>query len=263
MSSELAITAATNRIDLNGERRAETSFTVSNASGRPLRARVRVAPTAPALPDWFGVGGEAERPFPADGTQQFTVQIAVPPEAATGSYAFRLDALNLENPDGDYVQGPAVAFEVADKPTIVRARKGYLATLLGTVVGVLAGVAVGFLLGGIVGGLLGGSGSGVGGVVSTVLTWALALGGGIFGAGLALRMGNYQHFMETVIALAIALPLWAGLVALVLLLIGSPGILQGGGTPALILLCVSGPVALAVPPLAARGAALFMRTGRL
>lgn len=261
MASELAITAATNQIELDAGRKGETSFTVSNASTRTLRARVMITPTAPAAADWFKVAGDVERSFPVDGTQQFTVQVTVPPTVSTGNYSFRLDALNLENPDEDYVQGPSVAFGVVDKPIVIQVRKGYMATLIGLVVGLLAGVAVGFLLGSIVSGLFGNSE--LGGTIQTVLTWVLGLAGGVVGAGFALRMGSYEYFIETIMVLAGALPVWMAIVVGFLLLIGSPNILQKGGTPALILLCVAGPVALIVPPLAARAIALLMKTGKI
>ena len=263
MASELAITATTNQIELGEGRLAETSFTVTNTGGSPLRARVKVTPAAPALVDWFTIGGEFERSFPVDGTQQFTVQVLVPPTVATGTYSFRLDAQNVATPDEEYAQGPSVAFSIVDRPIVVTKRKGYVATLIGCVVGLLAGVAIGFLLGTIVGSILGGTSSGAGGIVSMALTWVLGLAGGVFGAGFALRLGNYDHFTETITALAVALPVWIGLVVLILFLIGSPRILEEGGTPALLLLCISGPIGLIVPPLAARAIVLFMKTGKL
>jgi hypothetical protein len=63
--------------------------------------------------------------------------------------------------------------------------------------------------------------------------------------------------------LAGALPIWVGVVVGVLFLIGTPDILAKGGTPALILLCISGPLALVVPPLAARAIVLLMKTGHI
>jgi hypothetical protein len=264
MSSVLAITAATNQIELDNTRRSETSFTVSNASGRPLRAGVRVEPASPALPDWFTIAGEAERAFPVDGTQQFTVQVAVPPTFATGSYSFRLDALNLENPDEDYVQGPVVAFNVTDKPVLVQTRKGYVPTLLGAIIGALAGAALGFLLGTIVGGLFGSSASGLGGTISTVLVAVITIAGGVLGAGLALRVGNYDHYIETVMVLAAAAPIFSAVVVLILVfLLNSPSILQEGGTPAVLLLCISGLLCFVVPPLLSRAIVLYMKTGKL
>jgi hypothetical protein len=96
-----------------------------------------------------------------------------------------------------------------------------------------------------------------------VLTWVAGVAGGVFGAGFALRLGNHDYFTETITALAIALPAWIALVVLILFLIGSPRILEEGGTPALLLLCISGPIGLVVPPLAARAIVRLMKTGTI
>src|SRR4029450_10443622 len=116
MSSALAITASTNVVQLDPTRHGETSFTVSNASGHQLRARVNLVPVAPAQVGWFSIVGDSERDYPINGTQQYTIKVAVPQDVATGRYTFRLDAINVANPDEDAVQGPAVALEVTSAP---------------------------------------------------------------------------------------------------------------------------------------------------
>ncbi len=63
---------------------------------------------------WFTVAGMGERDFPVDGgTQQYTVQIAVPPAAPAGTYAFQLKVKDKENPDEFCTLSPTVAFEIA------------------------------------------------------------------------------------------------------------------------------------------------------
>ena len=57
-------------------------------------------------------GGTAERDYPIGGTEQITVAVVVPPEAAAGIYPFRLDVASVINPDEDWAKGPLVAFEV-------------------------------------------------------------------------------------------------------------------------------------------------------
>jgi hypothetical protein len=264
MSSVLAITASTSLVPLDEQRKGETSFTVYNASGRAMRVRVMVTPTAPAAASWLAIDGESEREFPVSGAQQFTVKVAVPADVTTGRYSFRLDALDMANPDDPAVQGPAVAFEVTTAPIPVPAqKKGYLAALVGGAVGELAGLALGFLLGALVSGLLAGTGGNAGSIAWAVLQWVVALLGAVLGAGLALRSGNYNYYAETALILAGVVLVWVGLLVGVLLVIGSPRILSEGGGPAVLLLCVSGPLALVVPPFAARAITLLWKTGKV
>jgi hypothetical protein len=112
MPTAFAITAATNTVRLDAARAGEAQFTVTNTSGRPLRARLRAVALQPEAQGWLTVPGEAERPFALGETQQVAVRIAAPPDAAAGSYAVRLDAAAEDNPDDDSVQGPSVAIEV-------------------------------------------------------------------------------------------------------------------------------------------------------
>src|SRR5688500_12186975 len=113
MANSFAITAATNTAVLGAQRRGEASFTVTNVSGRAVRGRARAVASSAVAQDWLSLAGDAERDFALAGTQQFTVQIAVPPAAPPGPYTVRLDVANVADPDEDFAQGPTVAFEVA------------------------------------------------------------------------------------------------------------------------------------------------------
>jgi hypothetical protein len=42
-----------------------------------------------------------------------TVKVAAPPGAPAGKYQFRLDAISVINPDGDFTEGPAVDYVAA------------------------------------------------------------------------------------------------------------------------------------------------------
>jgi hypothetical protein len=114
MSSPFAITAATNSVRLNESRRGEATFTVFNASGRPIRGRARLATEDPAAESWISLAGVSERDFSIAGTHQYTVRIAVPPDAPPGNPSFRLDMVGVENPDEEYTQGPSVTFQVPE-----------------------------------------------------------------------------------------------------------------------------------------------------
>jgi hypothetical protein len=113
MARVFVITAATTSAQLDASGRGEASFTVSNASGRPIRGRAFARAAGAAQAAWFRVSGDAERSFPVSGTHQLSVSIAVPPGSPAGTYSFRLDVVSAENPDEDFAEGPAVSFEVA------------------------------------------------------------------------------------------------------------------------------------------------------
>lgn len=114
MPGPFAITAVTNSVGLDANRRGTASFTVFNASGRPVRGRAQLVSEDPAAAAWLTLDGEPERDLPIADTEQYTVQIAVPPDAPAGSYPFRLDMVGVENPDEDYTAGPTVTFVVPE-----------------------------------------------------------------------------------------------------------------------------------------------------
>ncbi len=112
MPTPFAITAASNSIFLDKDRRATAAFTITNVSGRPLRGRVRLTFPNEAVAPWVSVVGAAERDFAIAASQQITVQVAVPPAAPPGQYTFRLDMVGVDNPDEEFAEGPSVAFDV-------------------------------------------------------------------------------------------------------------------------------------------------------
>jgi hypothetical protein len=120
MPASFVITAATNSIPLDAQRQGVTSFTVFNASGRPIRGRARLVPGSSSLgqdaapPGWLSLDGAAERDFGIAEAHQFVARISVPADAPAGSYPFRLDMVGVENPDEQYSQGPTVTFQVPE-----------------------------------------------------------------------------------------------------------------------------------------------------
>ncbi|MCI0394460.1 MAG: hypothetical protein L0332_21075 [Chloroflexi bacterium] len=113
MVNVFAVTVATSNVKLDGKKQGEVSFTVSNTSGRALDGRARIVPQAGTPLNWFTLADEAQRSFAVNGTQQYTVNIAVPPDAPAGRYLFRLDMVGIANPDEEFAEGPTVAFDVA------------------------------------------------------------------------------------------------------------------------------------------------------
>ncbi len=114
MANPFAITAASNTILLDSQRQGQTTFTVTNLLGRPLRGRARLVTQQPDAAPWLSIIGEAERDLPIAGTQQYGVQVTVPASGPAGSYSFRLDMIGVENPDELFTEGPTVSFSVPE-----------------------------------------------------------------------------------------------------------------------------------------------------
>jgi len=106
--------AGASQVALDGARSGSGSFTVSNLTGRPVRARVLVLPGAGADASWFQVVGESERALPVAGTATVDVSVRVPEDAAAGPSSFTVGAALEEAPDR-VVSGPTVAFQVPER----------------------------------------------------------------------------------------------------------------------------------------------------
>ena len=145
MANPFAITAASNSVSLRSDRTGQAAFTVFNASGRPIRGRARIVAEDPATEPWLSLVGDAERAFGIAGTQQFVVQIEAPPTAPAGDMRFRLDMVDVENPDENYSRGPTVTFQV---PEPVAASKPFPWWIVAVVAGVIILIGVAFVVGG-------------------------------------------------------------------------------------------------------------------
>ena len=135
MANPFAITAATNSVSLNSTRQGQASFTISNTTTQHVRSRARVVAPSATAESWLKLLGEAERDFASQESQQYIVQIAVPPNAPAGEYAFRLDMVDVANPDDNFSEGPTVKFIV---PVIAPpARKPFSWWIIAVIAGVL------------------------------------------------------------------------------------------------------------------------------
>jgi len=148
MARTFSITPTTETVKLSDPAAAsETTFTVSNASLSPRRCGVAVVPSDPAKPDWFTVKGEPERLLKPGETTQFTVEIKIPPGTAEGTFQFRLDALDRDNPSEDNTKGPLVGVELSTPtPKIEPKPFPWWIIAVAAVVLIGAGVAVWLLL---------------------------------------------------------------------------------------------------------------------
>jgi hypothetical protein len=216
MAAPFVITSPTNTVLLGTDRTGQAAFTVSNQTGRAVRARASVAALDPTQVGWLAVTGLSERDYPTGGTEQITVTVTVPPDVAGGLYPFRLDVTSVVNPDEDWAQGPVVAFQVPpvkDRPRPIE-RRGYLETLLGAYVG---GLGLGAIISGLLL-LLFGQFSSTPGIVGVIAMWI----GSVVGAYVALRIRGFAEPRRTMIPLAIMFPFAALVIMLGTALFGSP-----------------------------------------
>ncbi|MBI3943401.1 MAG: hypothetical protein HY326_10350 [Chloroflexi bacterium] len=143
MPNPFAITAASNTVLLDDKRQGQTSFTVTNISGRALRGRAKVVPTDAAAASWLKIDGEAEQDFAIAETKQHTVKITVPAKAPAGGQSFRLDMVGVDNPDEEFTEGPSVTFQV---PAPIIKGGGIPWLIIAAIVGVLVVVIGIFVL---------------------------------------------------------------------------------------------------------------------
>ena len=90
-----------------------------NTSDRELSGRFLVLPQGEAKPEWFAIAGpsatrplEIERDFAGKGKRDLTVTVTVDASAAAGSYLFDVRVTCEIDPDNDFTDSPAVAFEI-------------------------------------------------------------------------------------------------------------------------------------------------------
>lgn len=112
MAKIFAVTTSNDSIKLDTKRQGEATFTVTDATGRPVRGLAKVKALGDAKQQWLTLEGESERDFVGRGTQQFTVTVNIPPDVPPGKYGFRLDIASAKNPDEDFTEGPTVTAEV-------------------------------------------------------------------------------------------------------------------------------------------------------
>jgi hypothetical protein len=280
VAAPFVITSPTNTVLLGPDRTGQAAFTVSNQTGRAVRARLTVTALDPTQPDWLTLVGTAERDFPIGGTEQATVTVTVPPVAAGGTYPLRLDIASVMNPDEDWAQGPVVAFQVPDVPPPPPPPPpveppGYVETVLGAFAGALPlggiGVGIGLLL---LAAAAGGSGDFWQNVAEAIARVFIAvflaaflgvLGlwiGAAVGAGVTLRARGFRRPWLTAVPLAVLFPVWAIFIFVVVL---SPiaAIDNVPGVVVIMAILFAALIAVAVPALGGRAFARWRLTGGL
>jgi PASTA domain len=113
--SVFTVTAPSDTARIDYQNLGQVVFTVTNSGGHPLRGRAKIVTQDPKHSAWLKIGGEAERDFAVNGTQQYTVTIDAK-NGKPGKYSFRFDVVSVELPDEEYAQGPTISFTVLDPP---------------------------------------------------------------------------------------------------------------------------------------------------
>ena len=125
MPSPFDITVATNTIALDNKRAGIATFTVKNDTRRRIRATAKVSTQPPNAAQWLTIrppegGGVADSPdvrdFPVEGTVQFQIDVAIPPDAPPGGYTVKLIVAEEINPDENFSESPEVTFVVPEPP---------------------------------------------------------------------------------------------------------------------------------------------------
>jgi hypothetical protein len=113
MTTELVITAAAERVKLDGQNRAEITFTVTNSGTEASRVVFETVPGDGADGAWFSVE-EPQRRVEAGASASYLVRVAVPTGTAAGSYTLQGRAYPAETaPEESSRLSTRVAFDVA------------------------------------------------------------------------------------------------------------------------------------------------------
>lgn len=119
MPNVFDITTPSGSVELSEQGTGSVSITVTNSMlEETVHGRVVVKPLGNTSAEWLAVDGGADQAFAPKQTQQFKININVPQGTPEGTYSFRLDAFDVENPDEHFDEGQAIAFSIAvqDEP---------------------------------------------------------------------------------------------------------------------------------------------------
>jgi len=124
-------------VEINQQtRQGSTAFTITNLTGRPVRARLLPRALQGADPSWISIAGPPEVPMAVGATITAPLNLAIPPTAAGGTYLVRMDVVPEDDTEAE-VHGPSVSFVVPPAATPKRTPKWLLPLIIGLVVLVL------------------------------------------------------------------------------------------------------------------------------
>lgn len=128
--------------ELPDTRKGTTAFTVTNLTGRPVRARLQPTCDAVGSTDWFKVTGDSEVSMATGATITVEVSAAVPDEVPVGKHVLRLRAIDESDPES-VTEGQAVSLTVPPPRSAAKKKLPLIPILAAAVVAlVLIGGAV-------------------------------------------------------------------------------------------------------------------------
>ncbi|MGH2507033.1 MAG: Kelch repeat-containing protein, partial [Ktedonobacteraceae bacterium] len=147
MSSPFTITPSAKTVTLGSNHQGQVVFTVENTTTHTIRGHARMVVQPDTAQAWLELAGEAEQVFAGtssqhgSNSQQYTMKIAAPANAPTGSYSLQLNVVDLANPDDNFTEGPAVTFAIAPPP-IIKKRFPWWVVAVGAGIVLLLGVGI-------------------------------------------------------------------------------------------------------------------------
>ena len=129
-AAPFAVTAPP-ELTLMPDRTGTTTFTITNLTGRPVRARLIPRGGLGADSSWVTVSGPAEVPMGVAATITANLRVVVPPTAPGGQHLVGLDVVAED--DTETVTGQSVAFTAPPPPTagpVVKKKRRWLRILL-------------------------------------------------------------------------------------------------------------------------------------
>jgi len=136
-------------LKLGPTRAGTTTFTVTNLTGRPVRARMIPRGRNGAADAWMAVVGVTEVPMGVATTVTVDVSVTVPETAPGGTYLLVLDVVPED--DTETVIGQAVSFTAPPpKPAAVKQDRHWLRLMLIILGGLLALIGLAALILGII-----------------------------------------------------------------------------------------------------------------
>jgi hypothetical protein len=122
---------------VNSQRQGVTAFTVTNLTGRPVRARLIPRALQGADQSWLSLVGPPELPMAVGATLTVTLNVLIPPTAPGGAYLLRLDVVPEDDTEAE-VEGQTVSFTVPTPVTPKKRPRWLLPAIIGALVLVLA-----------------------------------------------------------------------------------------------------------------------------
>jgi hypothetical protein len=135
--------SAPTELTLAADRSGTTTFTVTNLTGRPVRARLLPKGVGSTDQAWLSIVGDAERPLAVAGTLTVDLTVTVPPTAAAGTFTARLDVAAEDATET--VAGQTVSFKVPE-PEKEKGAPAWLFILIAVVVVALIAGALYFFV---------------------------------------------------------------------------------------------------------------------